>query len=124
MVPRPAVQYTTRNLSVIIRVFLSKKLVTENFMALKKTATKAALQDTNLYKCLLGENNSKQEKWLLWKIWMSFFIIKFLFHLEMHMKVRGDQMDEKMFKDYLKNMFNAAGDWDGGRLDRGRNIAR
>lgn len=57
MVPQPQMLYAPRHLSVIARTFLCKQLLTEKFVALKKITTKDALKETNLYKCLLGENN-------------------------------------------------------------------
>lgn len=44
----------------------------------------------------------------------------YLFLQNVHLKVRGDQMNETTFNDFLKNVFNSAGDWDGGRLDRSK----
>lgn len=56
MVPKPTQKYGTHDLSVIVRVFLSKKLVTETFVALKATGGKDALKETHFYKCLLSKS--------------------------------------------------------------------
>ncbi|XP_011301790.1 uncharacterized protein [Fopius arisanus] len=80
----------THNLSSIMRIFLSKNVIVNDFTALKKTATKDVFQETTLYQLL--------------KV--------------IHQTVQGTKLDDKAFNNALKSVFNSAKDWEGGRLAR------